>query len=267
MPPRERTRSTHALVLRRRDVNDADRVLTVLTPRDGKLELIAKGVRKTTSRKAGHLELFVHASLLVAQARTWDIITEVQTVESFRHLRDDLDAIAAASYVCELVDNFAESDDEIQPVWDLVLATLRELDDGAVRHEIPANLLRWFDLQLLSLTGFQPQLFRCLNCERTLEPTINFVNLHEGGVLCPDCAARRNDVEPLDADTLKVLRFLQSQPWPAVSQVRVRPPVLRRVESLLQRYLIVVLERQLRSTLFLHRLAATPAGPEFDPGE
>ena len=53
MPTRNRIRSTHALVLRRRDINDADRVLTVLTPRDGKLELIAKGVRKTNSRKAG----------------------------------------------------------------------------------------------------------------------------------------------------------------------------------------------------------------------
>jgi len=267
MPTRNRIRSTHALVLRRHDINDADRVLTVLTPRDGKLELIAKGVRKTNSRKAGHLELFVHASLLVAQARTWDMITEVQTVESFRHLRNDLDAIAAASYVCELVDSFAESGDEVQPVWDLVLSVLRELDAGVVRHELPANLLRWFDLQLLSLTGFQPQLFHCLVCERLLEPMLNFINLYDGGVLCPDCGGRHNDAEPLDADTLKVLRFLQRQPWTVVSQVRVRSPVMRRVESLLQRYLIIVLERQLRSTLFLRRLASIPVRLEVDTGE
>ena len=267
MSTRDRSRSTHGLVLRRRDVNDADRVLTVLTPRDGKLELIAKGVRKTNSRKAGHLELFVHASLLVAQARTWDIITEVQTIESFRYLRSDLDAIAAASYVCELVDSFAERNDEMQPVWDLVLSVLRELDAGAARHALPASLLRWFDLHLLSLTGFQPQLFHCLACERPLAPTLNFIDLHEGGVFCPECAGHLKDAEPLDADTLKVLRFLQRQPWPVASQVRVRPLVMRRVESLLQRYLIVVLERQLRSPLFLRRLAAIPVEHEVEPGE
>ncbi|HRA67465.1 MAG TPA: DNA repair protein RecO, partial [Caldilinea sp.] len=189
MSTRERIRSTHALILRRRDVNDADRVLTVLTPGDGKVELIAKGVRKTTSRKAGHLELFAHAALLVAQGRTWDIITEAQTVESFRHLRENLDAIAAASYVCELVDSFAESDDEVRPLWDLALFALRTLDESAERDQAPANLLAWFDLQLLSLTGFQPQLFRCLDCEKTLEPTTNFLALHEGGVLCAQCAA------------------------------------------------------------------------------
>jgi DNA repair protein RecO (recombination protein O) len=139
MPTRERVRSTHALVLRRRDVNDADRVLTVLTPGDGKLELIAKGVRKTASRKAGHLELFVHAALLVAQGRTWDIITEAQTVESFRHLRDNLEAIAAASYICELIDAFAETGDEQRPIWDLALFVLRVLDEAAAQDASAAK--------------------------------------------------------------------------------------------------------------------------------
>ena len=82
-------------MLRRRDYGDADRVLTVYTPSHGKHELIAHGVRKTTSRKAGHLEIFSHASLVIAEGRTWDIITEASTVESYRHLRQDLDQIGA----------------------------------------------------------------------------------------------------------------------------------------------------------------------------
>jgi hypothetical protein len=84
---RHRSYRTHAVVLRRRDYADADRVVTVFTPGMGKQSLIAKGARKTTSRKAGHLELFTHANLQVAEARTWDIITEATTVEPFRHLR------------------------------------------------------------------------------------------------------------------------------------------------------------------------------------
>jgi DNA repair protein RecO (recombination protein O) len=258
MPPRERIYSTHALLLRRRDVNDADRVVIVLTPRAGKLELIAKGVRKTSSRKAGHLEPFMHVTLQVAQARTWDIITEVATVETFRNLRQSLDGIAAASYVVELLDSFVEGGDESQPIWELALFVLRAIDEqvgeagaGTIRPE----LLRWFDLQLLSLTGFAPQLFRCVACERQLEPTLNFFGVHEGGVFCPQCGAQRQDVEPNPADTLKVLRFLQSQRWEEASRVHVRPGVLRQVESLLGRYLIAILERHLRSVDFLRRLS------------
>ena len=76
MTDRSRTYRTQAVILRRRDVGDADRVLTVFTPDRGKLELIGKGIRKTTSRKAGHLETFTHVALVVVQARTWDLITE-----------------------------------------------------------------------------------------------------------------------------------------------------------------------------------------------
>jgi DNA repair protein RecO (recombination protein O) len=262
MSNRERVRSTRALILRRRDVNDADRVLTVLTPGDGKLELIAKGVRKTTSRKAGHLELFTHAALLVAQGRTWDIITEAQTVESFRHLRQHLEAIAAANYICELIDGFAENGDDARALWDLALQVLRDLDAASQQGAIPPTLLVWFNLHLLSLSGFQPQFFRCLDCEQELAPTVNFLSLHEGGVFCPQCAPRHNDVEAIDVDTLKVLRFLQSRSWSEAATVAVRTPVLRRVESVLNRYLVIVLERHVRSASFLRRLAATQPATE-----
>ena len=260
MNARERVRSTHALVLRRRDVNDADRVLTVFTPREGKIELLAKGVRKTTSRKAGHVELFTHVTLVVVQARTWDIITEAATVESFRHLRENLDAIAAANYVAELVDNFTDANDDNQPVWDLALFALRALDETAKTADASApNLLRWFDLQLLSLSGFQPQFFHCLSCEEPLQPELNYFSLADGGVFCPRCGSQREGLEPIQPDILKVLRFLQSQPYAAVARVQVRPAVARIVDNLLHRYMASVLETHLRSPDFLRRVAALSA--------
>lgn len=275
MAERTRVRSTHVLVLRRRDVADADRLLTVLTPSEGKIELLAKGVRKTVSRKSGHLEPFTHAHVMVAQARTWDLITEATTVESFRHLREDLDAIGQASYACELVDAFSDSGDENRPLWELALFVLRELDEAAAGdsaagstpsdtaagatptvpvHQLPPNLLRWFDLHLLSLAGFQPQFFNCLGCDAPLEPGANFFSMSEGGIFCPRCGALRSDVEAIPVDVLKVLRYFQSQPWPEVRRLSVRPTVARHVDTLLQRYISHVLERRLRSTDFLRRL-------------
>ena len=272
MAERTRVRSTHVLVLRRRDVADADRLLTVLTPSEGKIELLAKGVRKTVSRKSGHLEPFTHAHVMVAQARTWDLITEATTVESFRHLRENLDAIGQASYACELVDAFSDSGDENRPLWELALFVLRQLDEAAdpgapagelpavgeatpaVPRDLPSNLLRWFDLHLLSLAGFQPQIFNCLGCDALIEPGANFFSLNEGGVFCGRCGARRSDIEAIPVDVLKVLRYLQSQPWLEVQRLNVRPPIARQVDTLLQRYLSHVLERRLRSTDFLRRL-------------
>lgn len=258
MQPRDRLYRTHALVLRRRDQGDADRILTLYSPEHGKLDVIAKGVRKTTSRKAGHLELFTHVMLLLAQGRTWDIVSEVTTVESFRHLRDNLDAIGRASYVCELLDAFAESDDENGPLWELVLMVLRTLDQTAtLESPFEAGLLmRWFELRLLGITGFQPQIFHCIACHEALQPVVNTLSIEEGGVLCPKCSQGRDNLETLEPDVLKILRFLQSRPWNEVAPLQVRPMIQRRVENILQRFLLNILERRLRSVDFLRKLQA-----------
>jgi len=256
MSHRDRIYRTHVLVLSRRDYNDADRVLRVFTPSLGKLELIAKGIRKTTSRKAGHLELFTHASLLIAQARTWDIVTEAVTVENFRYLRESLEAIGRANYIGELVDSFSEADNENLPLWDLLLFALRELDEQSHPPVLDTTplLLRWFELHLLTITGFQPQFFHCLVCQEPLTPTTNFLSLSEGGIYCPNCGKGQHDVEPIEPDVLKVLRFLQSRDWSEVRALVVRPLIMLRVENILYRYLLTILERQPKSVEFLRKL-------------
>lgn len=251
MADRSRVNRMQGVVLRRRDQGEADRVLTVFTPDQGKRDLIAKGIRKTTSRKAGHLELFTHVSMLVAQARTWDIVTEATAVQSFRHLREDLDSISRAAYVAELVDVFGEASDDSQHLWDLLLLALHELDEAETD---PSLLLRWFELHLLSLAGFQPELFNCLGCGNPIQPVDNFLSLHAGGVYCPSCAENMSGVELIPADVLKILRHLQRSNWGAVRNLQVRPSNLQAAESILYRYLVTVLERQLKSADFVRRL-------------
>jgi DNA repair protein RecO (recombination protein O) len=253
MPNRQRVYRTHAVVLRRRDFRDADRILTVFTPNYGKLELIAKGIRKTTSRKAGHLELFSHCTLLIAQGRTWDIVTEVVGVESYPNIRTDLDKISQANYIGELVDSFSEGGDENPALWELLIITLQELNN-LVPNQDGRLLQHWFEMHLLSLAGFQPQLFECLHCGAELEPVTNYINLVEGGVICANCGQGHRELEPIEADVLKVLRFLQSRPWATVRQVNVRPHIMRQVDNLLYRYLLTILERQLKSVDFMRRL-------------
>lgn len=289
----ERVYRTTALILSRRDYGEADRLLTLFTPNLGKQEWIAKGIRKTTSRKAGHLELFTHASLLVAKARTWDIITEATTIESFRYLRETLETIAYANYLCELVSCFTEADDDNQPLWDLLLFSMRTLNEYAQLLTTTANQpavatapietpllnrasddritevsaemirgaisvhVRWFELQLLSISGFQPQFFHCLGCNESITPTTNFLSLENGGVFCPRCATGQTDVEPIDADVLKILRHLQRTHWVDLQSTQIRPFILLAVENVLHRYLLTVLEHQLKSIQFLRNLQST----------
>ena len=276
MSNRQRNYRTQAVVLRRRDQGEADRVLTLFTPSDGKVDLIAKGIRKTTSRKAGHVELFTHISLMAAKARTWDILTEVTTVESFRHVRENLEHIGRAAYAAELIDCFSGEDDENQPLWDLLLLLLRQLDHHATVTESVADgvtgsveekaaekatekfdiniLMRWFEVHLLGVTGFQPQFFYCIGSGDALQAETNYLSIAEGGVFGPKMGHARDDVEPLQPEILKILRYLQSRRWQDVQALTVKTATMNRVENILYRMLLNVLERQLKSVDFLRKL-------------
>ena len=88
--PRERTYRTEAIVIRRSDFGEADRLLTLFSVDHGKVRAVGKGARKPQSRKTGHVELFMRSKFLIAEGRDLDIVTQAEMVEAYAPLRDDL---------------------------------------------------------------------------------------------------------------------------------------------------------------------------------
>ena len=247
---RERLYRIEGIVLKRQDFGEADRVLTLLTPDRGKLRAVAKGVRRTTSRKAGHIELFSQSHLLLAKGRTMDVITQAQAVNLFRALHDDLLRFTYASYMAELVDKFLEEEDAQEDVYLLLRGGLEALGETQGESSL-ALLARFFELRLLSLVGFQPSLFACANCGQPLDAVDQYFSATAGGALCPACRTSQRDALPLTLNALKVLRFLQTRDYPQVRSLVLSADVHRELERLLLRYLSQVLERHLKSPEFL----------------
>jgi DNA repair protein RecO (recombination protein O) len=247
---RQRLYRVSAIVLKRREMGEADRLLTVLTRDRGKLTLLAKGVRKSASRKAGHIEPFTHVDLLVAKGKSLDLVTQAETLEAHRILREDLWRSSWAYYVAELADAFIQDEDPHELLFDLVLETLRRLDGGG---EV-ALAVRYCELHLLALAGYQPQLFRCVQCGELLKAETNFLSLERGGALCPQHGAHQAGTVILPLPVFKVLRFLQTRSWEQVSRLHPSPDVSRQVEALLEQYINYHLERGLHSPVFLLRL-------------
>jgi len=250
---RERTYRTEAIVLRRKDIGEADRILTLFTPEFGKVRAVAKGIRKPRSRKAGHLELFTSTRLLLAVGRDLDIITQAEVVDPYRPLRDDLLRGAYGAYMVELLDRFTPDAEENPELYGL----LRQGLTWAATAADLALAARYYELHLLGLAGYQPQLRRCVVCGRELEAVDQFYSAAEGGVVCPSCAAqgagnpRPSSRLPLSLGALKLLRFMQSSPYAKVAALSVGSRTQTEVEFLLARTIIEILERQLKSIEFL----------------
>lgn len=248
--PRERTYRTEAVVIRRSDFGEADRLLTLFSAERGKLRAIAKGARKPQSRKTGHVELFMRSKFLVAEGRDLDIITQAEMIDAYPQLRDDLVRATYAAYVVELLDRFTVDDDPHADIYTLLLHTLESLSaDGDV-----LLAARYYELRLLSLTGFQPRLFNCVACGEPVREEDQFFSADLGGLLGPACLDADPRAKPVSAVTVKVMRYLQTRPWETVRQLQLRPAILHEVERVLHSYLVHILERELKSVDFLHRL-------------
>lgn len=246
---------TEAIVLKGYDYGEADRILTLYTPQAGKLRAIVKGVRRTKSRKAGHLDLFVRSSLLVARGRQLDIITQAETLENFRPMRDDLWRLSYCHYVAELIDGFSVEEMANYPLYVLAVTTLRRL----ASHANLDLVVRAFEMQLLSTTGYQPQLHRCVHCDATLQPDTNRFSTKLGGVLCPACALIDSAAPSITVPALKFLRNLQTNEDAMLNLSSVQEDVQREVEQRLQEYIVYRLESRPRSVNFLERLRAESA--------
>ena len=128
---RPRVYTTDALILKRMDYGEADRILTLFTPGRGKIRAIAKGARRTTSRIAGHVELFTRSQLQLSAGRDLEIITQGESQERFPHLRAGLWHATTAYYLAELIDKFTDEHNEYADLYTLLIESLRRLDDDA----------------------------------------------------------------------------------------------------------------------------------------
>lgn len=237
-----------AVVLRHADWGEADRILTLYTREYGKIRAVAKGARKMRSRKAGHLEPFTRITVQLARARDLSIITQVETLEAYLSLREDLLLMGYASYAMELLDRLTYDEEGGNPtIFHLLTETLARLA-GEVA---PWLALRYYEMRLLDSLGYRPQLFMCSNCQRDILPEDQFFSPSAGGVICPRCGAGLPGLWQISMGSLKYLRHFQRSSFKDASRARPTAGEEKEVETLMQAYFTYLLERSLNTPGFL----------------
>jgi DNA repair protein RecO (recombination protein O) len=251
--PRPRTLTTDAIVLSRFDLGEADRVLTLITPHDGKLKAIAKGVRRPTSRLGGSVEPFAELRLVLAHGRTFDVVTSVSVSHPWLRLRDSLESAATAWYLAELADRSLEERHPAQPLYLLLRRAYELLDAGMAAGRVA----RWYEMHLVDELGQRPEVDRCVECDRMLEATDTFRWVPPlGGVLCQRDPGPPAERTGLSLDALKVLKAYQRLDAEALAGLRIPAPVEREVEAAMRDFVRIALERDARSLPFLDEVRA-----------
>ena len=258
-PPSTLAQSTlyraDAIVLRHRDLGEADRVLTLFTAEHGKLRVSVRGARKPKSRLGGHLEPLTRASVQIARGRTLDVVTQAQAVEVFHTARADFLTLLHGLHMAELVDRFTQEQEPQEELFTLLLEALRRLDAG---HRAD-SLARAFEIQVLSWAGFQPVLDRCASCDADVDGSRgqSAFSAQLGGLVCSSCSsAQPGWTRQIPRGTVRDLQALQREGLDGAASLSADEGASGELEALLRWYLRYILEVPLDTAAILDRVRA-----------
>ena len=232
--------TTKALVLREVKYKEADKLLTVLTASEGKLTVKARGAaRKSCKYGAAAQQLCYSDMTLFHNAGKWSL-NEAETIEQFLPLRSDLSLLALGSYFAELLEAVSDEDDPNPALLQLGLNSLYALSRGLYP---PERVKAVFELRLMCLSGFQPQLAACPVCGKTAGEGLRF-SLSGGTIHCPGCppGAPGRSV-PLSPDTLAALRYIVKAEPKRIFSFQLPPEAEGQLSSLAEDYVQAQLDR------------------------
>ena len=255
--PESREYQTEAIIIKKTKLGEADRILTFYTPHAGKIQGVAKGVRKPKSKMAGHLELLTYSQINLTRGRNLDTVTGAQTINGFLPLKNDLNLISYGLYLSELTCQFTPEEQENPEIFDLLLKTLEQLCETHNKDIV----LRFFEMQLLNEAGYRPQLQQCVVCHQPLQPVTNYFSAVGGGMVCPACAPSHSYLYTLTVNAIKVLRLLQNGDFATAVKLKISPELSWELEEVNRRYIRFILEKEVKSVAWLDNLKAAPPSP------
>jgi DNA repair protein RecO (recombination protein O) len=248
----DRILKVEAIIIAHREYGEADRFVRIFTLENGKLNTLAKGVRKIKSHKAAHLEPFTHASLVLARGHTFWIVTQADTLSNYPNIREDLEKTADASYILELIDRVSSEGQPEQSLFRLLLDTLKRIETS----EDTFNAIRNFEFRFLDISGFRPDLTNCVSCKKTIEAQDQYFSPLQGGVLCPKCGPFDDKAVRASMDALRYMRHFQRSPYRDIAGVTVPDKVRVEMQRIMSVYISAMLEWRLNSPGFKQHIKA-----------
>lgn len=254
MPPRSSTYRDSAVVLRKLDYGEYDRIYTMLTREHGKVGVIARGVRRPASRLASALELFSRVDVQLARGRNLDVVTQVLRLPGHR-IAADVERTAHASLIAELADRVTEDRHPVEGMFELTVLALEEL---ATEVE-PRRASAYFMMCALEFLGYAPSLTVCAGCERPLPETAAGFSPAAGGFLCAGC--HLDGLHSVPVRAVKVLRVMAAGDIHLYRRLRLGAELMEDVELVLESQLEHHLDRRLNSLRFLRQMRTSPMRP------
>lgn len=230
--------STQAIVLRRVDYREHDRILTLLTPSRGRVDAVARGCRRPKSPLMPACELFTLGEYVLYKGKGHEGVTSCAVSDSFYPLRDDFDRLSYAAVMLAAATAAAQPEEPHEHLMILLTRSLARLAYGQMD---PAAVTAAFLLHFAALIGYKPRLNHCVLCGEVLAPGADaWLNPLAGGLVCRACYRTDTGAMRLDGPTVDWLRSVLK-----VGIDKTEPALRQAPVSALKRYVEQLIEQRL----------------------
>lgn len=257
-----RTYSASAIVLKRIDLGEKDRILTLFTRELGKLSAVSKGCRRPDSKLCGASEPFSYARVFLSSGRDLDVLTQADIKESFPNLRSEISRVAHGIYLLELVNAFIDQRQPNPDMFDTLLSAMYVLESGTD----PEVTARYLEIQMLLLLGYEPHVDVCLRCGREIlerdqndgtggRERVSF-SPSLGGIVCCECGSAPADAIQVPAAAASYVNALRKAEPHRLKDMGIPQGARRDLSRMLKWHIRYRLEHDLKSADFIDAISS-----------
>lgn len=224
---------TRGIIIKEMVYREQDKILTVFTEKEGKVQCIARGVRRPKSPLLASTQVFAYSELVYYPGKTFANLQQAHLIESFYALRNDLTKMALGSYMLDLINNSFEIYQESPQILKLLLHSLYYLSENKAKNDLV--IIAAFQMKLVSFLGYRPVLTACMACQK--ETDLLYFDIESSGLVCGNCRQANHYTYRLDQKLCDFLRDLLAYPIKDLKNREIDEVVVLKAMDILEHYL------------------------------
>ena len=237
---------TDAIVLGHRNLGEADKILTLFSPEKGKIHAVARGVRRPRNPILAGSQLFTYSNFLIMEGKSLDNISQCEIKESFYRIRQDLKSMAYGLYFAELLRASTPMEDKNGELFRFFLKTMYLIQKWSNKE----LLGRIYEIKLMAIQGFTPEVFYCIGCGERVFDKIKF-SVSKGGVFCNNCYKEDINSININSETLKMLQNMLRMTYEELENINVKSYTENQLKNILHLFICHHIDRKLKTTQFI----------------
>jgi DNA repair protein RecO (recombination protein O) len=235
---------TEGFLFKKEPRGEYDELFNFYTKDFGRIEVLAKGIKKMKSKLRGSVDLFYLSEIEFIQGKTYKTLTDALLIEKFKNIKKSLFKLKLVFAISELLDELLIAQEKDERIWKLLIQTLYNLNNPEIKLSLIRIFYYYFFWNLISILGYKPELYFCSFCKKRIKPGKIYFSPKEGGLVCQNCFEKDESAIEVKTNTIKILRIITEKNLLFLKKIRFEGEDFDKLEKITKIFLSSLVKRE-----------------------